>query len=228
MANNTISKESIKFLANLKKNNNRDWFTKNKPEYVKRHQNMIEFADGLLGLMNKHDKIETESGKKSMMRIYRDVRFSKDKSPYKVNWGMGFKRATKSLRGSYYFHVEPGSSFIGGGFWGPEPSDLKRIREDIANNDKPLRKILASKSFLDTFGILEGEQVKTAPKGFAKDHPAIDLLKYKQFLIGRKFTDKEILAPDFHKKANDTFKAMRPFFDYMSQVLTTNANGEDV
>ena len=221
-----ISKENLAFLKKLQSNNNRDWFNENKALYQAQHENAIAFADELLAKMNEHDNIETPTGKKSLFRIYRDVRFSKDKSPYKTHWSGGFKRATKQLRGGYYFHIQPGgNSFIGGGFWGPNKEDLLRIREDIAADDSEMRSIITSKDFVDTFGTLDGEQLKSAPKGFDKEHPAIDLLRYKQFIFGKNFSDAEILKDDFADVANETFKKMRPFFDYMSEVLTTDANG---
>jgi len=189
---------------------------------------MEVFADGLLALLNTEDMIETPSGKKSLHRIYRDTRFSKEKTPYKTNWGGIFKRATKLRRGSYYFHIEPGNSFIAGGFWGPNPEDLKRIREEIAFDGAPLRKILKAKSFVTTFGTLQGEKIKTTPKGFDAGNEAIDLLRYKQFLLIRQFSDKEVLDPSFLKETYTTFRNMRPFFDYMSEVLTTDINGISV
>jgi len=223
-----LTKANLQFLKDLKANNNRDWFNTNKNEYLKQHQNTIDFADELLHLLNKHDNIETPTGKKSLFRIYRDVRFSKDKSPYKTNWAGGFKRATQHLRGGYYFHIEAETAFVGGGFWAPNKDDLQRIREDIAADASELRSIINSKSFKDTFGKLEGEQLKTAPKGFDKEHPDIDLLRYKQFIISKKFTKKEVLSKDFAKMVNDTFKAMRPFFDYMSESVTTDSNGVSI
>ncbi len=220
-----IQPSSIEFLKMVKKNNNREWFNAHKDQYITEHNKIIEFADALLIEMNSHDVIETPTGKKSLHRIYRDSRFSFDKTPYKINWSGSFRRATKQRRGGYYFHIEPGNSFIGGGFWNPNPEDLKRIRYEIAYDAVGLRKILKSKSFVNTFGTLMGEQVKTAPKGFSADHPAIDLLRYKQFLVMRLFTDKEVLRDDFLKQTNDTFKKMRPFFDFMSRALTTDLNG---
>lgn len=221
-----ISKHNLSFLEKLEKNNNRDWFQANKAEYEKNHKELIEFADDLLQKLNKHDVIETESGKKSLFRIYRDVRFSKDKSPYKTHWSGGFRRATALRRGGYYFHVQPGGrSMVGGGFWAPNKEDLQRIREEIATDASELREIITNKTFVDTFGGLEGDQLKRAPKGFDPDHPDIDLLRYKQFVFSRNFTDKEVIAPDFADTLNQCFKNMRPFFDYMSDVLTTDANG---
>ena len=228
MSKAVISKSNIEFLKLLKKNNNRDWFTANKERYTKEHEEVITFAEELLALANKHDVIDTPSGKKSLYRIYRDVRFSKDKTPFKSNWSGGFQRATKKRRGGYYFHIEPGNNLVGGGFFGPNPKDLKRIRDEFAYDPAPIRKILKSKSFKETFGTMEGSQVKTKPKGFNIDDPAIDLLRYKQFFLVRKFTDKEVLRPDFAKQVDATFKKMRPFFNYMSEVLTTDTNGVSI
>lgn len=224
-----ITASSFQFLEDLAKNNNRDWFTENKKRYQKELDTIIGFADALLLKMNEHDVIETPTGKKSLFRIYRDVRFSKDKSPYKTHWSGGFTRATKQRRGGYYFHIQNnGQSFIGGGFWEPNKEDLQRIREEIATDASELRAIITDPTFVSTFGTLDGEQLKTAPKGFDKEHPDIDLLRYKQFIFGRNFSDEEVLKPDFLEEVNQTFKAMRPFFDFMSEVLTTDSNGEAI
>lgn len=221
-----LTKDNFQFLNTLASNNNRDWFTENKKTYLKFHEETIAFADTLLSKLNAHDVIETPSGKKSLYRIYRDVRFSKDKSPYKTHWSGGFTRATKLRRGGYYFHIEPGNnSMVGGGFWAPSKEDLLRIREEIATDASELRTILENKEFKNTFGGLQGEQLKKAPKGFDAEHPDIDLLRFKQFIFSRTFTDEEVLSPDFADKLNDAFKAMRPFFDFMSDVLTTDSNG---
>ena len=221
-----IIKSNLDFLKELGNNNNRDWFLENKDLYEKNREGVISFADDLLKKVNEHDNIETVSGKKSIFRIYRDVRFSKDKTPYKTCWSGSFKRATKQLRGSYYFHIEPGNSFLGGGFWGPSSADLKLIRNNILIYGDELKKIVDSKSFKASFGELEGEQLKTCPKGFDKEHKHIDLLRYKRFVVMKRFTDKEVMSDDFGSKLNDGFKAMRPFFNYMSEALTTDANGE--
>jgi uncharacterized protein (TIGR02453 family) len=227
-ASPTIHKSGFDFLLKLKKNNHRDWFNAHKTNFQQELELVEQFAEALLRELNKFDEIETLSGKKSLHRIYRDIRFSTDKKPYKANWSGNFKRATKYRRGGYYFHLEPGNSYIAGGFWGPNAQDLKRIRDDIAFDATPLRKILKSKSFTSTFGALQGEQLKTAPKGFEAGHQAIDLLRYKQFLLIRRFSDNEVLSDSFLKEASQTFKNMRPFFDYMSEVLTTDTNGLEV
>jgi uncharacterized protein (TIGR02453 family) len=221
----TIEKSTLAFVKELSKNNNREWFAKHKNDYLKAHENMIAFADALLVEMRKHDNLENESGKNCLMRIYRDTRFSKDKTPYKSHFGGGFKRATKLLRGGYYFQIGAGESLAAGGFFSPEPADLLRIRKDIDYNFDDWKKLLRNNKIANTFGSLQGEKVLTSPKGFEKDNPAIELLKHKQFYFERTFTDKEVLAPTFLKELNTTFKNLRPYFDHMSEVLTTDANG---
>jgi uncharacterized protein (TIGR02453 family) len=224
-ATSMIPASSLDFLKKLKKNNNRDWFNAHKEEYLQQLAHIELFAEALLAEMNKHDVLETVSGKKSLQRIYRDTRFSPDKTPYKTNWSGGFTRATSLRRGGYYFHIEPGNSFVAGGFWAPDVKDMKLIRDDISFDPGPLRKIISSKDFIASFGSLQGEQLKTTPKGFDPADEAIDLLRYKQFLLRRRFTDQEVLSADFVKQANQTYMHMRPFFDYMSVVLTSDADG---
>ena len=221
-----IEKASMDFLKKLSKNNNREWFNANKDKYTAAHENIAAFADALIKEMNKHDEIETASGRQSLMRIYKDVRFSKDKTPYNTHWSGSMKRATKKRRGGYYFHIEPGNSFLAGGFWGPDASDLKRIRQDIDLNYEDWRKMLAGKTLVSTYGAMRGAQVGSAPRGYAKDHPAIDLLRYKQFIFRHDFTDEEACSADFAVKMSKVYKNMRPFLDHMSEVLTTDMNGE--
>lgn len=221
-----IQPSTLEFLQQLSKNNNREWFANNKALYTEAYDNMTLFADALLMKMSTHDNIETLSGKKSLFRIYKDVRFSKEKVPYNTQWTGSFKRATKLLRGGYYYNIEPGNSFLAGGFWGPVPSDMKRIRDDIAYNTEAWEELLADKTFKTTFNKIQGAQLATAPRGYDKNHPAIELLRYKQFLLRHPFTDQEVTGKDFIPKANEVFKKMRPFLNLMSEVLTTNANGE--
>ena len=228
MAISNIPLTVFHFLNQLKRNNNREWFSKHKEAYITEQTHIHNFAEALLHELNKHDVIETPSGKKACYRIYRDVRFSTDKTPYCNYFSGSFRRATKYKRGGLYFHLEPGNTWLAGGFWSPNTEDLKRIRDDIAFDATPLRKILKSKTFVSSFGTLQGEQLKKAPKGFDANHEAIDLLRYKQFLLIKKFTDKEVLSDDFIKLANQTFKNMRPFLDYMSEVLTTDVNGLEI
>jgi uncharacterized protein (TIGR02453 family) len=217
-----IETGTLRFLKDLEKHNNREWFLSHKAEYDAALANVNQFKEAVVQQLNKKDVIE--DGR--VFRIYRDVRFSKDKAPYKNNFGIHFTRAGKERRGGYYLHIQPGGSFAGGGFWSPEPQDLKRIRDEFAFDDKPIRKILANKTFTKYFGTLNGDELKTAPSGYDRDHPAIDLIRKKQFIIGRNFKDKEVSDPLFLKEVILSFEAMRPFFDYMSEVLSTDLNGQ--
>jgi uncharacterized protein (TIGR02453 family) len=221
-------KEVFKYLNQLKGNNQREWFMKNKPTYEACQDVMIEMTNELLKEMQSHDLIETVSGKKSLHRIYRDVRFSKDKTPYKTNWGGSFRRATAQRRGGYYYHLEPGGSFVAGGFWGPNKEDLKLIRDHLSQEGGDYRKVITQKVFKETFGEVHGDQLKKSPKGFDIDHPDIDLLRYKQFVLRHNFTDQEVLSQDFPKKASHVFQKMRPYFDLMSDFLTSDLNGNEI
>lgn len=219
-----ISSSVYKFLKDLKKNNNREWFEVHKKEFkIEESTVKIFFAD-LNSEMNQYDEID----KMKMFRIYRDVRFSKNKTPYKAHLSGSFHRVKPKLRGGYYLHIEPGNTFIACGFWEPEKNDLLRIRKEIEMDDSELRKIINNKEFKDVYGKLEGDELKTAPRGFDKEHPAVDLLRMKQYIAVKRFTDKEALAPDFMKKINNSYKTARPWFDYMSEVLTTDLNGESL
>ena len=228
MVDHTIQKSTIKFLKDLAKNNQRDWFEARRPVYEEAHRNMIAFADQLIVEMDRHDEIERTTGRKSLHRIYNDVRFSKDKSPYRARFSVGLQRATKLKRGGYYIHIEPGNSFMACGFFSPNPDDLRRIRMDIDTGYDTWRKLLKAKALKDNFGGMEGAQVSTAPKGFAKDHPAIDLLRYKQFLFRHNFTDLEVTANGFVKDVSKIYRSLRPWLDHMSEILTTDVNGESI
>lgn len=223
-----IEKSTLNFLKGLSKNNNRDWFNAHKEQYLSAQENVQEFLDYLIARMNAHDHIETPSGKKALYRIYNDVRFSKDKTPYNPRFAGRLSRATASRRGGYYFWIKPGQSRVGCGFTYPNADDLKRIRLDIDRNYADWGKLLKSKAIVSNFGMMMGEKVKTAPKRFPKDHVAIDLLQYKQYWFEHHFSDEEVLAKDFVSKVDKVFKSIRPFFDYISEVLTTDLNGESV
>ena len=224
MSQSTLPKQAFPFLNKLGRNNNREWFNDHKPEFKAIESDVKMFFAELMEALNQHDNIENMK----VFRIYRDVRFSKDKTPYNTHFSCSYHRATAALRGGYYLKLKPGETFVGGGFWQPNKEDLYRIRKEFEIDDKPIRKILASKSFNSYFGKLEGDELKTAPRDFNKEHEAIDLIRKKSFIVSRRFTDKEVQQPDFLMEVNNTFKAMRPFFDYMSEVVTTNLNGESL
>jgi len=219
-----IQLSTLQFLKDLAANNNREWFQANKDRYEAALDNMKAFSRTVESALGETDLLESAT----LFRIYRDVRFSKDKSPYKNNFGLGLSRATKRLRGGYYLQIEPGGSFVGGGFWQPNAEDLKRIRAEFAIDDQPIREIMADPGFRKYFGTLQGEELKTAPQGFDKNHPALDLLRKKSFVVKRNFTDAEVTGDLFLHEVIQSFRAMRPYFDYMSLVLTTNLNGESV
>ncbi len=219
----SIDQSTLGFLSDLKKNNNRDWFEKRKEDrYKPAHLNMVAFMESLMEEMRKVDNIEKASGKKALFRIYRDLRFSKDKSPYKPFFGGRMKRATQWLRGGYYIHIEPGNCFIAGGFFSPNSEDLKRIRTEIAFDAKPLREIIEDEDFEKVWGSFEGDAVKTAPRGFDVEHPDIDLIRLKQFHLSHQFSDKEALDEDFIFEIVKSFLVIRPYLNYMSELLTRN------
>jgi uncharacterized protein (TIGR02453 family) len=220
----TISKSTINFLKELNKNNNRDWFNDHKPTFQTEYKKTTAFYETLKNELNTHDAIE----KLKIFRIYRDVRFSKDKTPYKIHFSGHFVREGKERRGGYYLHIQPGGSFLAGGFWNPNKEDLFRIRKEFEMDTSEIREIINHESFVKHFGKLKGDSLKTAPRGFDKEHPDLDLIKMKQFIVTREFTDKEVLATNFINEVNNSFKAMRPYFNYMSDVLTTNLNGESI
>jgi len=220
-----IEKTTLKFLKDLAKNNDRVWFKASKNEYDYALANMKGLIESIETELNKIDMIE----KKKVFRIYRDVRFSKDKTPYKDHLGGSFTRATAARRGGYFLGIQPGNkSIIAGGFWNPESTDIKRVREELALDPSDFRKIINAKKFKDLFGQLEGQSLKNIPRGFDKESPAGDLLRMKQYLCYRPVSDNEIIEPDFLKKVVDTYRGMLPFFNFMSSVLTTNLNGESL
>lgn len=225
MSNIIIPKAALDFFSNLKKNNNRDWFNDNKKEFKAVEAEVKLVYNELYNRLNAHDEVD----KLKMFRIYRDVRFSKDKTPYKTHFGGSFHRKKPELRGGYYLHIAPNNeSFIATGFWQPEPADLKRIRKEFELDADEMREIMNDKAFKSVWGELVGDEVKTAPKGFDKEHPNIDLIKKKQYIFTRKFTDKEITSNSIIDIVDDSFKTIRPYFNYMSDVLTTNLNGESL
>ena len=216
-----INPDLFSFFSKLKENNNRDWFQSNKTEFKLLEGQVKLFMKQIEENLQIHDKIE----KAKMFRIYRDVRFSKNKTPYKNHFGIAFRREKPALRGGYYLHLEPDNSFLGVGFWAPNPKDLFRIRKELEFDADELKTLMADTTFKKYWGKLSGDEVKTAPKSFSKEHPNIDLIKKKQYVFVKNFSDKEVLSPVFIKEIDTHFQKIRPFFDYMSNILTTDLNG---
>lgn len=223
-----INSRTLQFLKGLSSHNNREWFTAHKADYEAARENVLSVVDELILAMNTHDVLETRSGREALFRIYNDVRFKKDKTPYKDWFGIHIKRSGMDRRGGYYFQIKPGESFLGVGFWAPEPDDLKRIREAIAWEYPQWKKMLSDKKLVSVWGSMQGDQLKTAPKGFDKDHPAVEWLRYKQYIFSSPISDKELASADLPTLVDKRFRAIRPFLDYMSEVLTQDGNGEKI
>jgi uncharacterized protein (TIGR02453 family) len=217
-------KDTINFLRELKLNNNRDWFNKNKQRFNSIQSEVKEFANEVNESLKKSDDIE----KLKIFRIYRDLRFSKDKTPYKKNIGMAFHRAKPELRGGYYLEISADESFIAVGFWNPNKEDLLRIRKEIEVDGHEFKSVINHNKIKDVWGEIKGQEVKTSPKGFNADHRHVDLIKKKQFIFIKKLKDEEILDENFRKNLVNYFISIRPFFDYMSEILTTNLDGESI
>ena len=216
-----ISKDTIDLLSDIRHNNNRTWFNDQKDRYQLAHQNVKNFLVELTARMGKYDSIE----KSKLFRIYRDVRFSKDKSPYNSHWSMSLGRAKPHLRGGYYLRLNPEGALLACGFWNPNAGDLAIIRGNIDQDAKRFRKAITHKKLVESFGLMHGETVKTAPKGYSKDHPDIDLLRHKQYIFTKEMRRNEMHESSFVKDVVEHFRSIRPFFDYMSDILGHDLNG---
>ena len=209
------------FFTALAAHNNREWFDAHKPEFKALEQQVKQWGEALKDQMNTHNSID----RFKLFRIYRDVRFSKDKTPYKTHFGLTWHRTKPHYRGGYYLHIKPGGCFLAAGFWDPHKDDLFRIRKELEVDAKPLRALLKEPQFVKTWGGLQGEELKTAPKNFDKDHPAIDLIRKKQYLFVAPLSEEQVVAPDFIQTVDAAFVTLRPVLDYFTEVLTTDLNG---
>ena len=217
-----LSSDIFSFFKKLEKNNNREWFEQHKPEFKALETTVKQFGEALKDQLNQHDSID----RFKLFRVYRDVRFSKDKTPYKIHFGLTWHRTKPEYRGGYYLHLKPNDIFLACGFWDPNPADLKRIRQEIDMDADEYRDIINEPNFKRIWGELQGDSVKTAPKGYTKDHPNIDLLRYKQHIFMLRYTEEDVAAANFLDRLDTALQAVRPFVDYMSALLTTNADGE--
>lgn len=216
---------ALSFLEELKSNNNRNWFNENKSKYLDVKNDLTAFNNSIFNALSESEHLDYVK----MFRIYRDTRFSKNKDPYKNHIGIAFHRIKPHYRGGYYIHIEPGNSFIGAGFWDPNKEDLQRIRREFEIDDNEIREIINSRPIKTCWGELKGDELKTAPRGYDKNHKAIDLIKKKQYVFIKPI--KETTMSDtssFSNEVKSAFKLIRPYFDYMSDVLTTNLNGESL
>ena len=212
------------FLKALKENNTRDWFKANKDQHDAARNHVLLFSDRLFQLL----KDENQLDKHKVFRIYRDVRFSKNKTPYKNHFWISFHRSIPKFRGGYYLHIEPGASFLATGFWKPNKDDLFRIRKEIEFDHGQFAKMATLPALVKQWNPLQGEQLKTAPKGFEKDHPGIEHLRFKQFIFMKKINDQEMVKAKFNDWIKEQFKAAKPFVNFMGEILTTDLNGESI
>ncbi|MDX2245705.1 MAG: DUF2461 domain-containing protein [Bacteroidia bacterium] len=216
-----IYPSTLTFLAELKENNHKEWFDANRDRYQESRENLISLVDQVLeGLVEFDHSVEGLEAKKCLFRINRDIRFSKNKSPYKTNMGAFMSKGGKqSYYAGYYVHLEPGSCFVGGGCYQPPAPELKKIRSYIDLSAAELREITSDKKFVDTFGGLQGEELKSAPAGFDKQHPDIDLIRRKDFFVGKNLEDHQVLSEGFAETLLDIFETMYPLNRYLNEAI---------
>ncbi len=221
-----IEKQTLDFLKKLKKHNTKEWFDANRSTYEMAKENIKQ---NILQIIPALEKIDADIAKAHIepkhcsFRINRDIRFSKNKDPYKTNMGMQFNANGKNVSSAgYYIHIEPGNCFAGGGMYMPMPPDLANIRQEIDYNFKDFKKIITSKNFTNTFtkGIEAYETLQRPPKGYDETNPAITYLKMKGFIAIKQFTDDEMMHKDFTKHVLKTFGALQPLLQFINKALS--------
>jgi uncharacterized protein (TIGR02453 family) len=221
-----LQKSTLQFLDDLKANNNRDWFLENKKKYEVFKKDYHLLISEILEALKPHDSsLEMVEVKQCAFRINRDIRFSKDKSPYKSHLGIGISGdGKKNIKASYYIHIEQNACFVGGGIYMPMPDQLLKIRKEIAYFYDDLKEIINDKSFKKTFSGIrfeEGMFLKNPPKGFEKEDPAIEFLKLKSFTAGHSFDIKDALKPDFVQNIVRDLLVLKPFNDFLNRAIET-------
>ncbi|MBK8876689.1 MAG: DUF2461 domain-containing protein [Bacteroidetes bacterium] len=213
-----ITKRTLDFLKALKKNNNREWFDVNRSKYEEAKADFEKFVETLLPLLSKENsKLKDLKVKDCVFRIYRDVRFSKNKDPDKTNCGAYFvEGGKKSSKAGYYIQIEPGNSFLAGGCWMPEAPVLKAIRQEIDYNLKDFEKIVKGKVFKSRFGEMTDARLKTTPKGYDAENPAINYLRQTSFTVMASIKDKDLSGAAFTKEAAKAYKEMLPFLKFLN------------
>jgi len=217
-----VHPQSLKFLSGLKKNNNKPWFEKNKPLYEEIKNDLTGISGEVIKEVSKFDpSVSGLDPKKTVFRIYRDIRFSPDKTPYKTNIGFWMsKGGMKIPLAGYYVHLQPGECFLAGGIWMPEADTLSKIRQEIDYNFKDFKKIVEAPAFKKRFGKLDTEmKLSRPPKGYEDSNPAIEYLKLKSFTISTSLKDTQVLSPSFVKDAAKIFKEMNPFIRFLNEAI---------
>ena len=213
----------LQFLNQLAKNNNREWFAENKEWYQRCREKMFFLVDLLINEIRKFDvQIPVTDTAENVFRIYRDVRFSKDKSPYKTHFGSYIsKGGRKSHFAGYYIHIAPGESFVGGGLYVPEKEHLKAVRQHISHYPDEFLGIINNPGFKAIYPEMLDHRLKTAPKGFPKDHPYIHLLRYKSFVFSSPVTDEELIGENFIEKSVSAFSHLYKVNSFLNEALET-------
>lgn len=219
-----LKPSTLKFLKDLKKNNNKPWFDAHRSVYEAARNDFENFIQAVLDKHSKNDPDLAElTAKKCTFRINRDVRFSKDKSPYKGNFGASMdKGGKKSGLAGYYFHCEPGKSFLGGGLWMPEGPVVKRVRQEIDYSLDEFSRIMKGKKFRSYYGDLytgEGVQLAKVPQGFEKDNPAAEYVRFKSWLVLHELSDAELTASSLVKNTVEAYKLMQPFVKFLNRAV---------
>lgn len=217
-----IKPETLKFIKDVAQNNNREWFAEHKAEYEAARADVLKFIGLLIPLLADTDPAfsrETQP-KNCLLRIYRDVRFSKDKSPYKTNFGIFFAVHGKTgTEPGYYINVEPGNCFFAAGYWQPDAANLKKIREEIDYNAQDFLDVIGAKGFKDIFELSREDSLKTSPKGYPADHPMIDVLKLKSFSAITHIPDDAFLKPSIVNKLKTAFETIHPFILFLRTAV---------
>ncbi|SEA20391.1 DUF2461 domain-containing protein [Pedobacter hartonius] len=215
-----IKRETLAFLTEIVENNNREWFAQNKDRYEIAKADVLSFVEELIPVLYAVDSefpIETQA-KKCLMRIYRDIRFSKNKNPYKNNYGISF--SVKNSHGpEYYLHLQPGKSYFAAGYWMPEAPDLKNIREEIDYNTSEFLEIIKAENFVSLFTLSKEDTLKKAPKGYDPQHPQIDLLKLKSFIATFPISDEELFTPSIVNHLKKAFEGIYPFVQFLKRAV---------
>lgn len=218
-----LQKSTLQFLKDLKKNNNKPWFDKNKPRYEAAKKDIEALVGTFLAKFSAIDKRYAKlSPKDCVFRIYRDVRFSPDKTPYKTHFGAGMSPGGKKMNEpGYYLHIEPGKAFIAGGMWMPPTDQLKMIRQEIVYNGKKFKKIISDAAFKKYYGGLDDEyKLARPPKGYDKEHPDIEFLKYNSYIVWHQYNDKDASSKKFADELNKGAKIMKPFIDFLNEAVS--------